>query len=160
MLITDQHTYPSPAPASPTSHPPGRELPRLPADSSWNGPHRRSRCTQGSRETDESTLRPENAEKRSFCPLSSSLQKQHGEKGRGSPLYTQFSSSSNRLLCASFDFSRRRLTWSSDRRRIRQPRASETNHRARREIYDPRSREFRSDVSPHILLHGREIIKR
>jgi len=34
-------------------------LPRLPADSSWNGPHRRSRCTQGSRETDESTLRPE-----------------------------------------------------------------------------------------------------
>lgn len=88
MLITDQHTYPSPAPASPTSHPPGRELPRLPADSSWNGPHRRSRCTQGSRETDESTLRPENAEKRSFCPLSSSLREQRGEeRTRLAPIY-------------------------------------------------------------------------
>lgn len=57
MLITDQHTYPSLAPPRPTA--PCRGLPRLPADSSWNGPHRRSRCTQGSRETDESTLRPE-----------------------------------------------------------------------------------------------------
>lgn len=57
MLITDQHTYPSLAPPRPTV--PCRGLPRLPADSSWNGPHRRSRCTQGSRETDESTLRPE-----------------------------------------------------------------------------------------------------
>lgn len=57
MLITDQHTYPSLAPLRPTA--PCHGLPRLPTDSSWNGPHRRSRCTQGSRETDESTLRPE-----------------------------------------------------------------------------------------------------
>jgi len=79
------------------SHPPSRKLPRLPADSSWNGPHRRSRCTQGSRETDESTLRPENAEKHSFCPLSSSLREQ-GEEDPARPYNTWPSSSSNGLL--------------------------------------------------------------
>lgn len=83
--------------------------------------HRRSRCTQSSRETDESTLWPV-AEKHSFCPLSISLQKQW--RVEISPLYA-----AARLLDSGFslivsgclplsvplyDFSRRRLTWSID----------------------------------------------
>lgn len=109
MLITDQHTYPSLAPLRLTA--PCHGLPRLPADSSWNGPHRRSRCTQGSRETDESTLRPETLVLPSFELAARAAR--WGEPGSS----RLGSSSLNRLLCASSDFFRRRLTWSSDRQR-------------------------------------------
>lgn len=112
MLITDQHTYPSPAP-SPRPlipRPVGRGLPRLPADSSWNGPHCRSRCTQGSRETDESTLRPEHAEKTLVLPSFDLFAAKAARARRRKPLaplsrapiYAGWCSNHRRLLCASF----------------------------------------------------------
>lgn len=78
-------TYVSPSrsttrPTSP-SHPSCRGLPRLPADSSWNGPHRRSRCTQGSRETDESTLRPEERREMLVLPSFDLAAKEEARRG-------------------------------------------------------------------------------
>lgn len=99
MLITDQHTYPSLAPP--------RLIP-VPLPVGYLGcqpirlgtAHRRSRCTQGSRETDESTLRPE-AEKRSFCPLSISLRKSEAALREGRSVEAPLGRGALLLLTAS-----------------------------------------------------------
>jgi len=143
MLITDQHTYPSLAPASSTSHPLavsylGCQPIRLGTAPLAGLVARRARVRPTSRPYDPRT--PRNAR---FALFRARERATRGEES--SPLYTRpGSSSSNRLLCASFDFFRR-LTWSNDRRRVRD--VSRAHQKQTSEIGE-------SSVSTRSTIHG------